>query len=227
MAGAKRKLKAPFPYFGGKSRCVELVWDRFGEVDNYIEPFAGSAAMILGRPSWIGGPRSSPRTAMGGCDVGIPANHPAILDAERKGLIQPGATLKLANATVSPVQLFRGTESRVTLPLPPSANALFVASGRVRVKAVPYKHWIEAAAPLVAQLRPPSLPTRFFYLIKGKVNESRDGDNMAKPLLDVCVTAGVIPNDSLRQVRGACWDYDPGEGPPAVIVWFEEWKPWQ
>ena len=43
-------LKAPFPWFGGKSRVAEMVWDRFGDVDNYVEPFAGSLAVLLGRP---------------------------------------------------------------------------------------------------------------------------------------------------------------------------------
>jgi hypothetical protein len=43
-------LKAPFPYFGGKSRAAEIVWEAFGRVDNYVEPFAGSAAMLLGAP---------------------------------------------------------------------------------------------------------------------------------------------------------------------------------
>lgn len=43
-------LQAPFPYFGGKSRAAEQVWSAFGEVENYVEPFAGSAAMLLGAP---------------------------------------------------------------------------------------------------------------------------------------------------------------------------------
>ena len=43
-------LRAPFPYFGGKSRVAHLVWDRFGEVANYVEPFFGSGAVLLGRP---------------------------------------------------------------------------------------------------------------------------------------------------------------------------------
>lgn len=43
-------LKAPFPWFGGKSRVVPLVWERFGDVPNYVEPFAGSLAVLLGRP---------------------------------------------------------------------------------------------------------------------------------------------------------------------------------
>jgi DNA adenine methylase len=44
-------LKAPFPYFGGKSKVAPLIWDRFGDVANYVEPFAGSLAVLLGRPT--------------------------------------------------------------------------------------------------------------------------------------------------------------------------------
>ena len=43
-------LSAPFPYFGGKSKAAPLVWSRFGAVDNYVEPFCGSAAMLLLAP---------------------------------------------------------------------------------------------------------------------------------------------------------------------------------
>ena len=43
-------MVAPFPYFGGKRRAVDVVWPRFGEVDNYVEPFCGSLAMLLGAP---------------------------------------------------------------------------------------------------------------------------------------------------------------------------------
>lgn len=43
-------MKAPFPYFGGKSRAAELIWSRLGNVGNYVEPFAGSLAVLLARP---------------------------------------------------------------------------------------------------------------------------------------------------------------------------------
>lgn len=43
-------MKAPFPWFGGKSRVAHLVWPRFGDVVNYVEPFAGSLAVLLKRP---------------------------------------------------------------------------------------------------------------------------------------------------------------------------------
>jgi site-specific DNA-adenine methylase len=37
-------------WFGGKSRVAHLVWERFGDVPNYVEPFFGSGAVLLGRP---------------------------------------------------------------------------------------------------------------------------------------------------------------------------------
>ncbi len=43
-------LKAPFPWFGGKRRVANLVWQRFGQVRNFVEPFFGSGAVLLGRP---------------------------------------------------------------------------------------------------------------------------------------------------------------------------------
>jgi len=44
------KLQAPFPWFGGKSRVASDVWEHFGEIDSYVEPFFGSGAVLLNRP---------------------------------------------------------------------------------------------------------------------------------------------------------------------------------
>jgi len=54
------KLRAPFPWFGGKSRASSLVWSRFGNVLNYVEPFAGSLAVLLNRLDY--NPRSHSET---------------------------------------------------------------------------------------------------------------------------------------------------------------------
>lgn len=43
-------MKAPFPWYGGKRLCAPLVWSRFGDVSNYVEPFFGSGAVLLSRP---------------------------------------------------------------------------------------------------------------------------------------------------------------------------------
>ena len=52
-------LRAPFPWFGGKARVAEHVWQRLGAVgpdacQHYIEPFLGSAAVLLARPGGAG-----------------------------------------------------------------------------------------------------------------------------------------------------------------------------
>lgn len=48
--GSAAILKAPFPWFGGKSRAADLIWPRLGNPANYVEPFAGSLAVLLARP---------------------------------------------------------------------------------------------------------------------------------------------------------------------------------
>lgn len=36
--------------YGGKRRWAPLIWDRFGDPDTFVEPFAGTIALLLGRP---------------------------------------------------------------------------------------------------------------------------------------------------------------------------------
>ena len=43
-------LQAPFPWFGGKAKVAATIWDRLGLVQNYVEPFFGSGAVLLSRP---------------------------------------------------------------------------------------------------------------------------------------------------------------------------------
>jgi DNA adenine methylase len=47
-------LPAPFPYFGGKRKVAAEVWSRFGSIQNYVEPFFGSGAVMLARPNIVG-----------------------------------------------------------------------------------------------------------------------------------------------------------------------------
>lgn len=146
--------------------------------------------------------------------MGIPENHPAILAAMKNGLV------------ITPSLVARPVEThqeRVTLTLPPSANELFAnarKSGRVKTKK--YRDWLTLSAPLVAKLKPPtSYPCVFLFCIVGKVNLGRDGGNMEKALLDCCVQEGVITDDSLKYVRGGCWQYEETKEEPHVLIWFE------
>lgn len=45
-------LIAPFPYFGGKSKVADIVWQALGRPKHYIEPFFGSGAVLLARPDY-------------------------------------------------------------------------------------------------------------------------------------------------------------------------------
>ncbi len=48
-------VKAPFPWFGGKRRVADVAWKALGrDVPNYIEPLAGSLAVLLNRPGGAG-----------------------------------------------------------------------------------------------------------------------------------------------------------------------------
>lgn len=47
-------MKAPFVWFGGKRRVAPQVWAALGDVDNYVEPFAGSLAVLLARQHDMG-----------------------------------------------------------------------------------------------------------------------------------------------------------------------------
>jgi len=44
-------MRPPYPWFGGKRKAADMIWTRLGDVANYIEPFLGSAAILLKRPS--------------------------------------------------------------------------------------------------------------------------------------------------------------------------------
>lgn len=50
--------KSPYPWMGGKSTVMPAVWQRFGKVANFVDPFFGSNAALLSNPHW------TPDTAM-------------------------------------------------------------------------------------------------------------------------------------------------------------------
>lgn len=43
-------MLSPYVYFGGKRTVARLVWERFGNVANFVEPFVGSGAVLLSEP---------------------------------------------------------------------------------------------------------------------------------------------------------------------------------
>lgn len=56
MKPSKRNTdyKPPFPWFGGKSPVAAVVWAALGDVENFVEPFFGSGAVLFLRPECDG-----------------------------------------------------------------------------------------------------------------------------------------------------------------------------
>lgn len=46
------ELKCPFPYFGGKTKVADKVWEALGDCLHYMEPFCGSCAVLWLRPNY-------------------------------------------------------------------------------------------------------------------------------------------------------------------------------
>ena len=47
-------MRSPYPWFGAKNKIAHIVWQMFGNVPVYIEPFAGTLAVLLARPGGMG-----------------------------------------------------------------------------------------------------------------------------------------------------------------------------
>ena len=85
-------MNAPFPYFGGKRTVAADIWSRFGSPAQYIEPFCGSAAVLL----------AAPRAAS--LEV-VSDTNGFIANFWRAVKYQPGQTAKWADYPVSHIDL--------------------------------------------------------------------------------------------------------------------------
>lgn len=83
---------APFQYFGGKRTVAAAVWQRFGRPKQFIEPFCGSAAVLLAAPA-------AASLEVVGDTSGFIANF------WRATVAQPGAVAQWADYPVSHIDL--------------------------------------------------------------------------------------------------------------------------
>ena len=97
--------RAPFPYWGGKRRAADLVWQLLGrDVYSYVDPFGGSLAIPLSAPHHI------PRVVVND-RFGLLVNAWRALQAE------PEATAYYADYPTSHLDLIaRNAELRAALP---------------------------------------------------------------------------------------------------------------
>lgn len=51
IGGREESLRAPFPYFGGKSLAADLIWRRFGDVPCYVARWSGQSQPYGCRPT--------------------------------------------------------------------------------------------------------------------------------------------------------------------------------
>lgn len=93
----------------------------------------------------------------------------------------------------------------LTLPMPPSANNLFVnRKGRLRggrAKGIDYKLWLDSAGWEIklqaGAFEPPYFPGVVAIDIACGLNRRSDLDNRLKALLDLLVRQGIVRDDNL------------------------------
>lgn len=160
--------------------------------------------------------------------MGFSENHPVIREAVRRGLIPPAPSRNagvLAGMTRADLAAIQPAADRdeVVVPVPPSANNLFLTAGRRRVKTPAYTEWLKAAVPLLARLRRPArTPVEVRVTVTGGNgwNPARDIANVEKAITDALVEAGVLADDSTRAGVWRCvQEFRPGNaGDDAVVA---------
>lgn len=93
------------------------------------------------------------------------------------------------------------------LPVPPSANNLFInMPGTGRIKSSKYRKWlVEAGHKLNVQRPRPVVGPAKVEIIAARPNASRDLDNIIKPTLDLLVRHGVLKDDRNVLAIAAEW----------------------
>lgn len=100
---------------------------------------------------------------------------------------------------------------RATIPIPPSANALWKHGKGRTFKDAKYSRWLEQSAWLLARDLPHVKGARVgvevsIYGGRG-FPKSRDVDNCQKAVLDCLQRAGVIENDNVQCVKWVRVEY--------------------
>jgi Holliday junction resolvase RusA-like endonuclease len=121
-------------------------------------------------------------------------------------------TTKTANrralkAHPAPAAQAAGPITFITIPAPPSTNALFFnVKGRGRAKSVAYKAWIDEAGWKLKAQSPAAVPGRVVVVIGiERDNSLSDIDNRSKALLDLLVAHKIIKDDRYVTALAMAW----------------------
>ncbi|WP_423415544.1 RusA family crossover junction endodeoxyribonuclease [Hyphomicrobium sp. B1] len=109
---------------------------------------------------------------------------------------------------------------RLTLPLPPSANALFAnIRGHGRVRTYAYRKWSDVAGWTIRVERPRKFLGPVSIEIRAGIpRRRRDLDNLAKPVIDALVSFDVIVDDSDQIVRAVTLAWDSNVEPEKILL---------
>jgi Holliday junction resolvase RusA-like endonuclease len=107
-----------------------------------------------------------------------------------------------------------------------SANQMYVPVRRgVMCKSAKYNDWIKENVDIVRQMKKPEqypIHIDILILADSKWKQRHDTDNCIKPLVDLLVKAGVIPDDSTRYIESIQARHLMGFGKPVVTISYTE-----
>lgn len=108
----------------------------------------------------------------------------------------------------------------ISLPFPPSVNAIWRSVKGRNIKSKPYRDWQAEAGTQLAMQRPEKHegPVEVNMAFAPPDKRRRDIDNLAKPCLDILVQHQVIQRDDIAFVRKLTLEVGTGfEGVQIVI----------
>ena len=107
-----------------------------------------------------------------------------------------------------------------------SANQMYVPVRRgVMCKSAKYNSWINENIEIVKQMKKPEkypIHIEILILADHKWKQKYDTDNCIKPLIDLLVKAGVLPDDSTRYIESVHARHLMGVGKPVVTISYNE-----
>lgn len=93
------------------------------------------------------------------------------------------------------------------LPMPPSANAMWIRTRRGMAKSPAYKQWLKEAGWKAILQHPRPLKGAYKLTIRAErpKNRSRDCDNLIKPVNDLLQSLALVENDKYCDEPAAKW----------------------